>query len=76
MAGMRKSLNENQVRTVLAVFSELQRKPYSELNTFLGSITITEMVELQVELNDWYQEKVLNKVYDEELGWVDRNADY
>ena len=72
---MRKSLNDKQVRTILEVFGELERMRYDELNTFLGSITIEEMVELKSQLNDWYQEKVLGKVYDDELGWVDRYAD-
>ena len=67
----RTSLNENQVRTVLAVFKELERKGYNELNTFLGSITIAEMVALEAKLDKWYQSKVLGKQYDEELGWYD-----
>ena len=36
-------LNEDEVRTVRAVFFELLCKPYKELNTYLGSITIKEM---------------------------------
>lgn len=71
----RKSLNENEVRTILAVFSELQSKPYYELNTMLGSITIKEMLELYRKLNDWYQPKVLGKVFDEDLGWVDSDEE-
>ena len=67
----RKSLNENQVRTILAVFSELEKMPYDKLNTFLGSITIEEMLELHTTLNNWYQPKVLGKKFDECLGWVD-----
>ena len=35
------------------------------------------MKELSVlceKLNDWYQEKVAGKVFDEEYGWIDPNA--
>ena len=39
-------LTEDEKRTVLAVFGELLRKTTSELNTFLGSITIQEMQRL------------------------------
>ncbi len=69
------TLNEREVRTILAVFDELQKKPYSELNTFLGSVTIEELFALREKLNDWYQEKVAGKVFDEEYGWIDTNAD-
>ena len=71
MAQKRKSLNENEIRTIVAVFNELNRKPYSELNTMLGSITIQEMVALSTKLNDWYKGKVLNYKYDEDYGWYD-----
>ncbi len=67
-------LNEREVRTVLAVFDELQKMPYSKLNTFLGSLTIKELSVLREKLNDWYQEKVAGKVFDEEYGWIDTNA--
>ena len=76
MGMKRKSLNENQIRTILAVFSALQGKPYEELNKILGSITIEEMVELKGVLNDWYQPKVLGKRYDEEMGWIDDTCVY
>lgn len=39
----RMTLTENEKRTVKAVFSELLKKPYSEINCFLGSLTIEEM---------------------------------
>ena len=71
MAGARKTLNDKQVRTILAVFSELVNKPYSELNTILGSITIQEMKELNSQLSSWYKSKVLGYKYDEEFGWYD-----
>ena len=51
----RKTINENQVRTILAVFSELEKLSYDELNKHLGSETIKEMVKLRKTLNDWYQ---------------------
>lgn len=64
-------LNENEIRTILEVFGEIQKKPYNEVNTYLGSVTIAEMVSLREKLNDWYQPNVLDKTYDDELGWVD-----
>lgn len=65
---MIKCLSENEVRTILAVFYELNKMPYDKLNTFLGSVTIEEMNKLWGELNDWYQTKVLLKTYNEETG--------
>lgn len=44
------TLTENEKRTVLAVFDSLIRKPYSELNTFLGSRTIQEMGRLFLKM--------------------------
>lgn len=66
-----KELTENEVRTVLAVFGELQKMSYDKLNTFLGSITIDEMNKLNNKLNDWYQGEFLGKEYDEEFGWYE-----
>lgn len=43
-------LTANEKRTVKAVFGELLKKPYSELNCFLGSITIEEMQTLYSKL--------------------------
>lgn len=37
------NLTDNEKRTVREVLGELLKKPYKELNTFLGSITIQEM---------------------------------
>ena len=37
------NLTDNEKRTVRAVLGELLKKPYKELNTFLGSLTIQEM---------------------------------
>ena len=55
MAQRRKSLKESEIRTILAVFDEARKLPYSQLNTKLGSLTIAEMVELSVKLNRWYK---------------------
>lgn len=44
------TLTVNEKRTVLAVFGELNKKRYSELNTFLGSETIREMQTLYQKL--------------------------
>jgi hypothetical protein len=65
----KKTLQDDQVRTILSVFEELKKMKYEDLNKFLGSITINEMYALDYELNDWYQEEVLGNVYDEEYGW-------
>ena len=43
-------MTEAEKRTVLAVFGELLKKPYGELNTFLGSLTIEEMQKLYSKL--------------------------
>lgn len=43
-------LTANEKRTVQAVFGELLKKPYSELNCFLGSLTIDEMQKLYFKL--------------------------
>lgn len=43
-------LSANEKRTVKAVFGELLKKPYSELNCFLGSLTIEEMQKLYSKL--------------------------
>lgn len=43
-------LSENEKRTVKAVFGELLKKPYSELNCFLGSLTIEEMKKIYSKL--------------------------
>ena len=40
----------DEKRTIKAVFGELLKKPYSEINTFLGSLTIEEMQKLYSKL--------------------------
>ena len=44
------TLTANEKRTVLSVFDELCKMRYSDLNTFLGSITIKEMQLLRLKL--------------------------
>ncbi len=51
----RKSLNEKEIRTVLAVFEEMTKMPYNKLNSFLGSLTIQEMQQLNSKLRKWYR---------------------
>lgn len=46
--------------------------PYSQLNKFLGSVTIEEMIELRRELATWYQ---LN-VHDDNYRMGDIDDDY
>ena len=48
------TLNEKEVRTVLAVFEDLVKMPYCELNKMIGSITIKEMQDLNSKLRKWY----------------------
>ena len=43
-------LTENEKRTVRAAFIELLENPYSEINCFLGSLTIEEMQRLYSKL--------------------------
>ena len=43
-------LTANEKRTVKAVFGELLKKQHSELNCFLGSLTIEEMRKLYLKL--------------------------
>lgn len=45
------NLTASEKKTVRAVFFELLRKPYKELNTFLGSLTIEDMQKLYDKLN-------------------------
>lgn len=45
------TLNANEKRTVLAVFEGLLEQPYSEINRFIGSITIREMQVLYAKLD-------------------------
>ena len=47
-------LTENELRTCLAVFSELRKMPYGKLNTFLGSLTIEEMEALERKMRRCY----------------------
>lgn len=70
------TLNDIEVRTALEVLEELFKKPYVELNTMFGSLTIEDMQDLRKKLNDWYQPEVLGKSYDEEYGWYDPNEEF
>lgn len=51
---MKYELNEKEIRTVISVFEELYRKPYDEINCYLGSLTIKEMLELRIKLRNAY----------------------
>lgn len=70
------SINENEVRTLLTVLYELRKKSYSDLNNYLGSLTIEEMYEVNRKLNDWYQSEINGLSYDEEYGWYDPNMPF
>lgn len=48
---MAKFVNKiDEKKVVLEVFGELLKKPYHELNTFLGSVTIDEMQKIYSRL--------------------------
>ncbi len=40
------SLTESEARTVVGVFSELEKMPYSKLNCIIGSMQIADMKDL------------------------------
>ena len=68
MAKRRKSLSENEIRTILSVFESINKKchyNYEELNTFMGSITIDEMQDLNTKLLKWYDIDRYNEQYEE-----------
>ena len=68
MAKRRKSLSEDEIRTILSVFESINEKchyNYEELNTFMGSITIGEMQDLNKKLLKWYDTDLYNKQYEE-----------
>lgn len=44
------NFSENEVRTIEVVFDELSRMDYSKLNSFLGSMTIKDVVALACKL--------------------------
>lgn len=44
-------LTDRELRTVESVFGELAKMPYDELNKFLGSLTIKEMIEIYMKLS-------------------------
>lgn len=69
----RKSLNEKDIRTILAVFDSILEHchhNWSELNTFMGSLTIEEMMKLRKELDDWNHRQQGHR-FDPEFGWYD-----
>ena len=45
------NLTENEIRTVFVIFDELRKMKYRDLNGFLGSLTIKEMIELHRKIN-------------------------
>lgn len=54
--GRSMKIKQKEERTILAVFGELQKMPYSKLNTFLGSITIEEMNDLYRKIRKDYHD--------------------
>lgn len=51
-------MTKEEKRTILAVFGELVKKDYKELNMFLGSVTIKEMIRMydRLKYEDWCEE--------------------
>lgn len=72
---MRKSLNENQIRTALSALTAIYNLPYDEQLKLLGSIGVQEANELRDKLETWYNHDVKGMSYDDEYGWYDP-ADY
>jgi len=64
------NLNEKEVRTVVAVFEELQKLRYDKLNTIIGSLTIEDMNRLQQKLRVWYHQE------DDDDEWYEVDDDY
>ena len=63
-------MTDQEKRTVCAVFHELLKKPYAELNTFLGSLTIEEMQRLYGKLK--YEDYCkAHEIAYEEMTWDD-----
>ncbi len=60
IGGQAMGLTTKDELTVLAVFDSLLHKPYSELNTFLGSETIERMTALYWELERFYRDDEYN----------------
>ena len=63
MEHRRKSLSEDEVRTVLAViesYREQNRYNWEEMNRHMGSITIEEMIILDSKLKRWYKPEQYN----------------
>ena len=58
----RKSITENEVRTILAVWSSILEKyhwDYNQINTVIGSLTIVEMQDLYSKLRNWYNQDAI-----------------
>jgi len=51
-------LDENEIRTCIAVFSTLRMIPYDKLNSFLGSLTIEQMRKLHTDLHYAYEHTI------------------
>ena len=66
---MRKSLNENQIRTALSALNAIYELPYDEQLKLLGSIGAEEAHKLRSTLETWYNHDVCGMAYDDEYGW-------
>lgn len=70
MTQRRKSLSDKDIRTIVAVmesFREQNHNRFNEMNRYLGSMTIEDMVALQSKLENWLGDEVLDEYEDVEL---------
>lgn len=54
--GRAMKITQKEERTILEVFEELKKMPYSKLNTFLGNVTILEMNDLYWKIRKDYHD--------------------
>ena len=60
----RKSLSEKEIRTIIEVmecFMQENDYMWSEMNRYMGSITIEEMLTLKSKLRKWYHEEEVDE---------------
>lgn len=70
MTQRRKSLSEKDINTIIAVmecFREQNHNRFEEMNRFMGSMTIEDMVALQSKLETWRGDEVVDEYEDVEL---------
>lgn len=81
MTQRRKSLSENDIRTIIAVFESIKENNqynWSKMNRFIGSMTLDEMLDLDERLKKWYDPEKYDRdpedegdYYEDEDGYYD-----